>query len=310
MFFLNILMQYDKNILILLIIIHCSHLIYSQDTFSIIAVDTISGKIGSAGASCVQNSIIISDMHPGIGAIHTQSYWNEANQDSAGYLMEQGFAPNEIISWLLENDSENNPTIRQYGVVDILNSGRSAAYTGEDCFDYKNHIIGETYSIQGNILLGQEILDSMENAFLNTYGTFEEKLMSSLMSANIIGADTRCSPYGTPAISAFIRISNPDDQYDSLYMDLNVGNAPLTINPLDSLNILYWNWKEENYILGDINYDYIVNIADVIILSDFLDGTQSIDQHEIAPADINMNDEIELTDIFLLIFNIIGIVGL
>ena len=93
-------------------------------------------------------------------------------------------------------------------------------------------------------------------------------------------------------------------------MDLNVGNAPLTINPLDSLNILYWNWKEENYILGDINYDYIVNIADVIILSDFLDGTQSIDQHEIAPADINMNDEIELTDIFLLIFNIIGIVGL
>ena len=310
MFFLNILMQYDKNILILLIIIHCSHLIYSQDTFSIIAVDTISGKIGSAGASCVQNSIIISDMHPGIGAIHTQSYWNEANQDSAGYLMEQGFAPNEIISWLLENDSENNPTIRQYGVVDILNSGRSAAYTGENCFDYKNHIIGETYSIQGNILLGQEILDSMENAFLNTYGTFEEKLMSSLMSANIIGADTRCSPYGTPAISAFIRISNPDDQYDSLYMDLNVGNAPLTINPLDSLNILYWNWKEENYILGDINYDYIVNIADVIILSDFLDGTQSIDQHEIAPADINMNDEIELTDIFLLIFNIIGIVGL
>ena len=310
MFFLNILMQYDKNILILLIIIHCSHLIYSQDTFSIIAVDTISGKIGSAGASCVQNSIIISDMHPGIGAIHTQSYWNEANQDSAGYLMEQGFAPNEIISWLLENDSENNPTIRQYGVVDILNSGRSAAYTGENCFDYKNHIIGETYSIQGNILLGQEILDSMENAFLNTYGTFEEKLMSSLMSANIIGADTRCSPYGTPAISAFIRISNPDDEYDSLYMDLNVGNAPLTINPLDSLNILYWNWKEENYILGDINYDYIVNIADVIILSDFLDGTQSIDQHEIAPADINMNDEIELTDIFLLIFNIIGIVGL
>ena len=43
------------------------------DTFSIVAVDLETGEVGSAGASCISGSIIISDVHPGLGAIHTQS---------------------------------------------------------------------------------------------------------------------------------------------------------------------------------------------------------------------------------------------
>ena len=154
---------------------------------------TLTGQIGSAGASCIQGSIIISDIHPGLGAIHTQSYWNASNQDSASSLMEQGYEPQDIIDWLVENDAQNDPTIRQYGIVDLLEGGRSAAFTGENCSDFKGHKIGDTYAIQGNILLGQSILDDMEEAFLTQYGTFEEKLMASLMAANVVGADTRLS---------------------------------------------------------------------------------------------------------------------
>ena len=77
----------DRTI-ILLFVIQC---LYSDDTFSIVAVDTMTGQVGSAGASCIQGSIIISDIHPGLGAIHTQSYWNAINQDSASYLKEQGY---------------------------------------------------------------------------------------------------------------------------------------------------------------------------------------------------------------------------
>ncbi len=51
--------------IILIILLSLFQIIYTQDTFSIIAVDSISGRIGSAGASCIQNSIIISDIHPG-----------------------------------------------------------------------------------------------------------------------------------------------------------------------------------------------------------------------------------------------------
>ena len=105
---------------------YLTQILLSDDTFSIVAIDTITGQVGSAGASCIQGSIIISDVHPGLGAIHTQSYWNSINQDSASSLMEQGYSPQEIIDWLVENDAQNDPTIRQYGVVDLLNGGRSA----------------------------------------------------------------------------------------------------------------------------------------------------------------------------------------
>ena len=71
---------------LLFLIIVSTRILVSQDTFSIVAVDTITGKVGSAGASCIQGSIIISDIHPGVGAIHTQSYWNAINQDSASSL--------------------------------------------------------------------------------------------------------------------------------------------------------------------------------------------------------------------------------
>ena len=89
-------------------------------TFSIVAVDKTTGEVGSAGGSCIAGSIIISDIHPGVGAIHTQAYYLQANQNYASTLMDQGYSPAEIIQLLEENDVQNNPSIRQYGIVDLF----------------------------------------------------------------------------------------------------------------------------------------------------------------------------------------------
>lgn len=280
-----------------------------QDTFSIVAIDPITGEVGSAGASCIGGSIIISDIHPGVGGIHTQSYWNANNQNNASFLMDQGYSPDEIIDWLTNNDSENDSSIRQYGIVDLVEGGRSASFTGSNCFDYKGHRIGENYAIQGNILLGPSILDEMEDVFITQYGSFEEKLFASLMAANITGADTRCEPYGTPAISAFIKIAKSEDSLDALFLDLNVNDAPLTINPLDSLFTLYWEWKIDQFILGDIDFNRQVNIHDVISLSDHINGFQYLNVHAHNPSDINNNGDLEITDLYLLTYQIIGISG-
>lgn len=285
-------------------------IVASQDTFSIVAVDPITGQVGSAGASCIAGSIIISDVHPGVGAIHSQSYWNSINQDSAASLMEQGYSPSAIIDWLIENDAENDPSIRQYGVADLIDEGRSAGYTGENCYDYKGHFLGQNYAIQGNVLLGRVILEDMEFAFLTQYGTFEEKLMAALMAANVTGADSRCTQYGTPAISGFIRVATPDDSPDSFYMDINVDNAPLTINPLDSLNNLYWEWKKDHYRIGDINFDGNVDLIDLTILSDHIQEYQEIMEFAYGPADLNMSGSIEISDMYLLLYEIIGIIEL
>ena len=103
----SIVKHYTQKVFIkkIYIVLSLCNILLSNDTFSIVAVDTLTGQVGSAGASCIQGSIIISDIHPGLGAIHTQSYWNASNQDSASSLMEQGYAPQDIIDWL-ENFTE------------------------------------------------------------------------------------------------------------------------------------------------------------------------------------------------------------
>jgi len=239
----------------------------SQDTFSIVAIDTITGEIGSAGASCIDESaiaggaLIISDIIPGRGAIHTQSYWHPTNQQNAHNRMVEGMSPQQIIDWLVENDVQNLPGRRQYGIVDHDGNGspRSAAFTGAQCLDYKNHITGPNYAIQGNILLGQQILDSMEARFLNTDGMLAEKLMAALQGANVPGADTRCMANGTSSLSAFIRVARATDTIGNFYCDLNVPSVPYGMEPIDSLQILFDAWLgtvvglKENDKLFDIS---------------------------------------------------------
>ena len=212
------------------------------DTFSIVAVDPVTGQVGSAGASCIAGAIILSDVHPGVGAIHTQAYYLVQNQNYARSLMNLGLSPQQIIDSVVAHDYQNNPTIRQYGIVDLIGGGRSAAYTGVNCDNYKNHITGPTYSIQGNILLGQQILDSMKARFPNTPGQLAVKLMAALQGAKVIGADTRCTTRGTSSISAFLRVANPNDPVNNLYLDLNVNSTPVGKDPIDSLQVLFNNW--------------------------------------------------------------------
>jgi len=229
----------------------CETRSFAQDTFSIVAVDPTTGEVGSAGASCIAGSIILSDVHPGLGVIHTQSYWNPSNQDYARTLMDQGFSPDQIIDSLVANDAQGNPTIRQYGIIDMVGGGRSAGYTGVNCFDYKNHILGTNYTIAGNILAGQEILDSMEARFLNTTGILSDRLMAALQGANVPGADIRCLAAGTSSISAFIRVARPEDTTGTLYVDLNVNNAPTGTEPIDSLQVLYDEWRGGGVAVSD-----------------------------------------------------------
>ena len=66
------------------------NILLSQDTFSIVAVDPVTGEVGSAGASCIAGSIIISDIHTGVGVIHTQSYWNVSKSKLCSYADEHG----------------------------------------------------------------------------------------------------------------------------------------------------------------------------------------------------------------------------
>ncbi|NNG26151.1 MAG: DUF1028 domain-containing protein [Ignavibacteriaceae bacterium] len=229
--------------------------INGQDTFSIVAVDTVTGEIGSAGASCVGpfggvGAFILSDVIEGIGAIHTQAYYLAANQINAHNKMLEGLSPQEIIDWLVANDAQGNPTIRQYGIVDLTRNGESASYTGVNCDDYKNHVTGSGYAIQGNILLGQVIIDTMQYAFLNTSGPLADRLMMTLQAAKIIGADTRCAVRGTSSQSSFIKVVRIGDG-NTPYLEEFVPDSPINTDPIDLLQVKFDSWKDSLYSTVD-----------------------------------------------------------
>jgi uncharacterized Ntn-hydrolase superfamily protein len=250
--------------LLFFIAIFTSAEIKAQDTFSICAVDSVTGEVGSAGATCISSSavsaIIISDVHPGRGVVHTQALWDPNNQNYAKSLMNAGLSPQQIIDSVTFYDINADSTVRQYGAVD-LNSGspRSAAFTGSGCMDYKNHITGPGYSIQGNILLGQQILDSMKAGYLNTSGTLACKLMAALQGAKVVGADTRCTSHGISSYSAFIRVARPQDTSGTYILDLTVNTYPGSIEPIDTLQAMLNN-------LGGCNF---TSIAEKPVMNNF-----------------------------------------
>lgn len=230
---------------------------FAQDTFSIVAVDPETGEVGSAGATCVPGIgslggvILLSGIIPGRGGVNAQAWIcinPHINLDNAIAQMQAGLSPEEIIVWLQANDacfSQNfNPAYRQYGIVDLDSIGepRSAAFTGESADDWKGHITGPNYSIQGNILKGPEVLDSMESRFLATQGALAEKLMAAMQGANQVGADARCIAAGTSSTSAFLRVFKPDDSPQAPYLQLNVAETPSGVEPIDSLQSLFDAW--------------------------------------------------------------------
>ncbi|MCT4562285.1 MAG: DUF1028 domain-containing protein [Crocinitomicaceae bacterium] len=217
---------------------------FAQDTFSIVAVDTVTGEVGSAGASCVDLIAInypsddfLGQLIPGVGAINTQASYNPSNQNTARQRMLAGDTPDEIIQYMINNDIQGTPGVRQYGVSAIINNGgQSAAFTGANTMDYKNHITGPNYSIQGNILLGQQVLDSMEARFNREEGDLACKLMAALQGANIVGADSRCASNGTSSLFAFVKVSQPTDTYGNPSFLVSVRTSDgAGIEPIDSL---------------------------------------------------------------------------
>jgi len=230
----------------------CSSL-SAQDTFSIIAVDPATGEVGSAGASCVTGVgsggiiDIITDIIPGKGGVNSQAYVciPNTNLQNAILRMEEGLSPQEIIDWLLLNDSCSSqnfdPAFRQYGIADLDGGGtpRTAGWTGNMADDYKEDRQASNFSVQGNILLDVSVIDNMEANFNNTSGTLADKLMAAMQGANFAGADSRCLANGTSSTTAYLLVYRADDDPNDPYLRLNVGQQAVGVEPIDILQGLY-----------------------------------------------------------------------
>lgn len=243
-----------KRLLLILIIYSLSiKTLRAQDTFSIVAIDSVTREVGSAGASCLElfgwfesyKPDFITVLFPNRGVINTQGAWLTENQANATQRMLTGDSPQQIITWLQANDFQGNPSARQYGVAGFNGAvPEVAAYTGVNCSNYKNHVTGHIgsiyYAIQGNILQGQHILDSMESRFRNASGNLACRLMAGLQGANVVAADTRCINNNTSSLFAFLNVAQPTDPDTLPGLHLGVKTAWWdSLEPIDSLQILF-----------------------------------------------------------------------
>ncbi len=199
-------------------------------TFSIVAVDRKTGEIGVAVQSkFIAVGAVVPGAKAGVGAIATQSYANTSYGPLGLELLAQGLSPEEALERLISTDPERE--LRQVGIVDA--QGRAAAFTGEKCFPWAGHIVGENFACQGNILAGKDVVEAMAEAFVGSSDTLAERLLSALFAGQKAGGDRRGQQ---SAALLVVKEKGGYGGFNDRYIDLRVDEHPY---PIDELKRLY-----------------------------------------------------------------------
>lgn len=157
-------------------------------TFSIVARDPLTEELGVAVQSrAFRAAAIVSYAKSGVGAIATQASANQSYGPRGLELLEQGLSPDAVVTRLTNADEGRDR--RQLAVIDA--QGRVSAYTGSRTSDWAGHIEGNNYSVQGNILVSEEVVQAMAQAFETAEGELAERLMAALDAGQAAGGDAR-----------------------------------------------------------------------------------------------------------------------
>lgn len=158
-------------------------------TFSISARCARTGMLGVAVSTAVPAvGGICPFIKPGVGAISTQSWVNPYLGIDGLALLESGMDAQATLDKLLSDDPGRD--VRQIGIVDA--KGGTAVHTGSACVDWAGHIIGDGFTVQGNMLVGAATVAKMAEAAEATAGlSLPERLMLVLEAGQAAGGDKR-----------------------------------------------------------------------------------------------------------------------
>ena len=158
-------------------------------TYSIAACDLDAGQWGVAVQSkFLAAASVVSWAEPGAGAVATQAYANPRYGPDGLALLRDGLSAEETVRRLTEADDGREH--RQLGIVD--REGRSATFTGAECFDWAGGRTGTCYAVQGNILVSAETVDALAETFEGSAGRpLAERLLDCLAAAQKAGGDRR-----------------------------------------------------------------------------------------------------------------------
>jgi uncharacterized Ntn-hydrolase superfamily protein len=218
-------------------------------TFSIVAADPDAGEVGVATQSkFLALGAIVPWARGGVGAVATQAFADATFGPRGLDLLSEGLDPQAVLDRLLAGDEGREG--RQVGVVDA--TGRSASFTGTECFEHANSSTGQGYACQGNILASDQVVPAMASAFEASDGPLAERLIEALRAAQRTGGDRRGQE------SAALVIARPGGGYGGNHdraVDLRVDHHGEPIEELArllALHRLYFQRpSEEDLVLAD-----------------------------------------------------------
>jgi uncharacterized Ntn-hydrolase superfamily protein len=189
---------------------------------------------GIAVASRILDSgYIVIWLKPEVGAVATQGQVNARLGPLVLELLASGRTAEEALSTALRVDAGS--AVRQLGIVDRL--GNSAAHTGASTLEWAGQLAAECVSVQGNVLVGPQVITAMMESFRNGPGELSERLLRALEAGDLAGGDKRGRQ------SAALVVTRKHGGYegtDDRLVDIRVPDHP---EPVMELRRLYNMWK-------------------------------------------------------------------
>ena len=274
-----------KRIILGLVLIAAFHTT-AFATWSVIAVDAKTGQVIIASATCVRQAGFpqrqpvpardLMDLQavivPGIGVAACQAGADNTreNQMLVYTELKKGTPPTQILEML-----KKDPNIerRQFGILaipdgkNITNQNNKAGFNGtgnsQSSLFFGGSVGDIHYQVQGNTLLGYQVVHSAALAFTRASGTMADRVMAAMEAADANGGDHRCNCGNNPltfvpcdnktAHVAYITIANKEDEVtgkthnDGKYFayisvtDANIKEGE-SANPVKTLRTRYNAW--------------------------------------------------------------------
>jgi len=202
-------------------------------TFSMVACDTSSRELGVAVQSkFLAVGSVVPWAQAEVGAIATQAWGNTSYGPKGLELLASGLSVEKVLEALTHEDESR--AYRQIGIVDAR--GKSAAFTGKQTSAYAGHLTGDGFSVQGNLLAGQEVLQAMADSFRAAHGTLAERMLAALAAGQRAGGDRRGQQ---SAALLVVRRAGGYGGFNDRYIDLRVDDHAEPIKELARLFALH-----------------------------------------------------------------------
>jgi uncharacterized Ntn-hydrolase superfamily protein len=240
-------------------------------TYSIVARDPATGQLGVAVQShWFSVGSVVSWAEAGVGAVATQSFVDPAYGPRGLELMRGGLSPEQALAALISVDEGRE--VRQIAFVDA--SGRVAAHTGRQCIAVAGQHVGDSFSVQANMMLNDRVVPAMAAAYEKAEGDLAERMLQALEAAERAGGDIRGRQSAAMVIVKGVSSGRP---WADRVLELRIEDHPGPLAELRRLLTIHRAYEHMN--AGDVAVekgDLALAKAEYAAAADLLPGSLEV----------------------------------